>query len=132
MHSEAYKVLGGINRVGLEDEKGQVSHTFVIGLLFFFEFLSSFRFYYFSLRVTCSRKQHLIPNSNHLVYSDCVCFLIFIHTDGAVEDGNVTAGKGEDDVKKEQGRKVKCLSCSILYSCKDSPLSFSTPMKKCI
>ncbi|KAL1560839.1 condensin complex subunit 2-like [Salvia divinorum] len=51
VHSEAYKVLGGINRVGLEDEK-----------------------------------------------------------DGAVEDGNVTAGKGEDDEKKEQGRKLSPLS----------------------
>ncbi|XP_047940174.1 condensin complex subunit 2-like [Salvia hispanica] len=51
VHSEAYKVLGGINRVGLEDEK-----------------------------------------------------------DGAVEDGNVTAEKGEDDVKKEQGRKLSPLS----------------------
>ncbi|XP_057792703.1 condensin complex subunit 2 [Salvia miltiorrhiza] len=51
VHSEAYKVLGGINRVGQEDEK-----------------------------------------------------------DDAVEDGNVTAGQGEDDEKKEQGRKLSPLS----------------------
>lgn len=46
VHSEAYKVLGGINRVGQEDEKGQVSHILMIGLLFVIlsiSFLSSFR-----------------------------------------------------------------------------------------
>lgn len=51
VHSEAYKVLGGINRVGQEDEK-----------------------------------------------------------DSSVEDGNATAGQGENDEKKEQGRKLSPLS----------------------
>ncbi|KAH6835975.1 condensin complex subunit [Perilla frutescens var. hirtella] len=51
VHSEAYKVLGGINRVGQEDEK-----------------------------------------------------------DHATEDGNVSSGPGENDEKKEQGRKLSPLS----------------------
>lgn len=38
-----------------------------------------------------------------------------MHTDSSIEDGNVNAGQGENDEKKEQGRKVKCL-CFVLYT----------------
>lgn len=51
----------------------------------------------------------------------CLFFLLLIrfpkymHTDSSVGDGNVNAGQGENDEKKEQGRKVKCL-CFVLYT----------------
>lgn len=62
-------------------------------------------------------------------FSFCLSvFQKYMHTDSSVQDGNVDAGQGENDEKKEQGRKVKCL-CFVFYT-PDSPLSLFTSIKK--
>lgn len=70
-------------------------------------------------------------------YKQLLLFLLLFHipkvmlTDHAVEDGNANSGPGENDEKKEQGKKVSCLHC-ILYSWKDTSVFSLNPLKKCI